>query len=97
MENAARTLGGIVMLRVKACCVVGPLTERMWREHRAENIAKLIAWDRRARRFGRFDFMRDQIKDAVDDCGWPKLAWLKRRVRAEQARIEASLASFYDG
>lgn len=82
------TAGGELMLRVKGCCCVGPVSRKSWRNSRAVNLAKMIAWHRRTRSD---HARRIIIEDIVPDCGWPPLSWLKPVVRAETARITKNL------
>jgi len=83
------TVGGELMLRIKAISCVGPVSRKSWRNRRAISLAKMVAWHRRTRS----DFARRIImEDIVPDCGWPALSWLKPMVRAEQRRISESLA-----
>lgn len=88
------TPGGESMLRVKELLV--PATgEKPWRRYRAGNLALMIAWHRRSLgRPGRAFTKRIILEDIIPDCGWPRLAWLKPRVRAEMARIEENMSAW---
>jgi hypothetical protein len=86
------TPGGKMMLRIKKLIVFDAVTASWWRLDRAEGLARFIGRYRATpRRYaeGRAYLKRIITEDIVADCGWPRLSWLKPRVRAEQERIEA--------
>jgi hypothetical protein len=93
------TPGGEKVLRIKAMLLGAGVPERHWRESRARNLAKMIAWHRRAIRLRQPGEPRCRliVEEIVDDIGWPRMRWLKPMVRAEQRRIEQSLAEFQIG
>lgn len=82
------------MLRVKRMCVPtgNPFAEKVWRESRARGLATMIAWHRRsAHPAAKAQTKRIILEDIIPECGWPKMSWLKRRVREKQAEIAANL------
>ena len=84
------TLGGEIMLRVRDRVVVGQISAERWRISRANGLARIMAFRRMTRNpVGREHLKRIVIEDIVPDCGWPRLSWLKRRVREEATEIES--------
>jgi hypothetical protein len=82
------TISGESMMRIKATVICGTTTERNWRNKRAQSLARMIAWHRRARS----DYARRIIlEDIIPDIGWPRLSWLKPVVRRHGAEIRDSL------
>lgn len=80
------------MLALKTLLFLGGgYPEGSWRNFRAHSLVRMIAWHR----IGRAETVRRIIlEDIVPDIGWPRWKWLFPAVRAEQARIETSLAEW---
>lgn len=89
------TPSGELMMRVKARVICGDLSERAWRNRRAEGLAKMIAWHRRHRNSEGESYLRRIIlEDIVPDIGWPRWTWLKPAVRGYEASIRHNLSGF---
>lgn len=87
------TPGGAIMLQIRNQCVVSMATQRAWNSARALSLARLVAWHRRSRgRAGEPMLRRTILEDIVADIGWPRLSWLKRKVREAEADIKWHLA-----
>jgi hypothetical protein len=82
------TASGETMERLKGTLILGGVSERRWREMRADNLARMIAWHR----ITRGDYARRIIlEDIVPDIGWTRGTWLKPRVRQIETELRRSL------
>lgn len=91
------TPGGALLLRVRDRVVpVHPTMQRIWREYRAENLARMIARHRLTEHpLGCWHLRRIILDDIVPDIGWPRARWLRRRVRHYEREIRALRAEWH--